>query len=102
MRFVSLAIAVAALILTGGSVPGAMNRVQPQVKVTASPAWWQQSVRITYANGSWELGYIRWWGWADSPVSPTVWVSLNGWTQQWPSLLVGARIEVIGQPYPGI
>ena len=102
MRFVSLAIAVAALILTGGSVPGAMNRVQTQVKVTASPAWWQQSVKIVYANGSWELGYYRWFGWADSMVSPTVWVGVNGWSRQWSALLVGARIEVIGQPYPGI
>jgi len=102
MRFVSMLIAVAALILTGASAPGAMTRVNPQVRVTASPAWWHQSVRITYANGSWELGYRRWFGWADSPVAPTVWVLINGATQQWPALLVGSRIEVIGQPYPGV
>jgi hypothetical protein len=38
---------------------------------------------------------------ADSRTSPTVWVLLNGSTQQAAWALVGARIEVVGLPYPG-
>ena len=101
MRLVSMAIAVAALSLVGASSPGAMTRVSPQVRVTASPAWWHQTVRITYLDGSWEWGYRRWYGWADSPVNPVVYVLSGGWQPQWPSMLIGASVEVVGEPYAG-
>jgi hypothetical protein len=102
MRWFSTVIAFVALILVGASAPGAVTRTAPRVTATATAAWWHQTVRITYANGAWEYGYRRWYGLADSPVSPTVWVSVDGgWRQQWPSLLVGSRIEMIGEPYRG-
>ena len=102
MRFLSVLIAVAVLLLTGASSPGAMTRTDPQVRVTASPAFWHQTVRITYLDGSWEWGYRRWFGWADSPVSPLIYVLCDGWQPQWPSMLVGATLEVLGDPYPGL
>ena len=101
MRFMSMAIAVAALSLVGASSPGAMTRTDPQVRVTASAAWWHQTVRITYLDGSSEWGYRRWFGWADSPVDPVIYVLSGGWTPQWPSMLIGAKVEVVGEPYAG-
>ncbi len=99
MRFARLILAFVALSLVSASSPGAMTRTAPRTTATATARWWHQTVRIVYASGAWEYGYRRWWGLADAPVSPTVWVSLNGgWVQQWPSLLVGARIDVIGEP----
>jgi hypothetical protein len=101
MKIVRVALAVVSLVLVGASSQGAMSRTQPAAKSTAVARWWQQTVRITYANGSWEYGYLRWHGHADSRTSPTVWVLLNGSTQQAAWALVGARIEVVGVPYPG-
>lgn len=101
MRFVFVAVAVAALALVGASSQGAMSRTAPAAKSTAVARWWKQTVRIHYANGSWEYGYYRWWGHADSRVGATVWVMLNGSTQQAAWALIGARIEVVGAPYPG-
>jgi hypothetical protein len=82
-------------------VPLGVLGTQPAAKATAVARWWKQTVRIHYANGSWEWGYYRWWGHADSRTSPTVWVLLNGATQQSAWALIGARIEVVGLPYPG-
>ncbi len=101
MRFLSTLVAVAALALVGASSQGAMSRTQPAAKATAVARWWQQTIRITYANGSWEWGFLRWHGHADSRTSPTVWVLVNGATQQAAWALIGARIEVVGAPYPG-
>lgn len=85
-----------------GDASAALQRTAPRATATASARWWHQTVRIVYASGAWEYGYRRWYGLADSPVSPTIWVSAGGgWAQQWPSLLVGARIEVVGEPYQG-
>jgi hypothetical protein len=101
MRFCRVVLAVVALTLVGASSHGATSRTQPTAKSTAVARWWQQTVRITYANGSWEWGYYRWHGHADSRTSPTVWVLVNGSTQQSTLALIGARIEVVGTPYPG-
>ncbi len=101
MRVMRVVLAVVALCLVGASSQGAMSRTQPAAKATAVARWWQQTVRIHYANGTWEYGYYRWWGMADSRTSPTVWVLLNGATQQSALALIGARIEVVGLPYPG-
>jgi hypothetical protein len=101
MRLMRVALAVVALCLVGASSQGAMQRTAPAAKSTAVARWWQQTVRIHYANGSWEWGFYRWWGMADSRTSPTVWVLLNGSTQQSAWALIGARIEVVGAPYPG-
>ena len=101
MRVMRVALAVVALVLVGASSQGALQRTQPAAKSTAVARWWQQTIRIHYANGTWEYGYYRWWGMADSRTSPTVWVLLNGSTQQSAWALVGARIEVVGAPYPG-
>ena len=101
MRAMRVVLAVVALCLVGASSQGAMSRTQPTAKSTAVARWWQQTIRITYANGSWEYGYYRWWGMADSRTSPTVWVLVNGSTQQSAWALIGARIEVVGLPYPG-
>lgn len=101
MRLMRVALAVVSLVLVGASSQGAMSRTQPTAKATAVARWWQQTVRITYAGGSWEYGFYRWYGHADSRVGATVWVLLNGATQQSAWALVGARIEVVGAPYPG-
>jgi hypothetical protein len=101
MRLMRVALAVVALCLVGASSQGAMSRTQPTAKSTAVARWWQQTIRITYANGSWEYGYFRWYGMADSRVGATVWVLLHGATQQSAWALIGARIEVVGLPYPG-
>ena len=101
MRAMRVALAVVALCLVGASSQGALQRTQPTAKSTAVARWWQQTVRIHYADGSWEWGYYRWYGMADSRTSPTVWVLVNGSTQQASWALVGARIEVVGLPYPG-
>jgi len=101
MRFCRVVLAVVALTLVGASSQGAMQRTAPAAKATAVAGWWRQTVRITYAGGSWEWGYLRWHGHADSRVGATVWVLVNGSTQQAAWALVGARIEVVGLPYPG-
>jgi hypothetical protein len=101
MKIVRVALAVVSLVLVGASSHGAMSRTAPAAKSTAVARWWKQTVRIHYANGSWEWGYYRWWGHADSRTSPTVWILLNGSTQQAAWALIGARIEVVGLPYPG-
>ncbi len=101
MRLMRVALAVVALCLVGASSQGALQRTQPAAKSTAVARWWQQTVRIHYANGSWEWGFYRWHGHADSRVGATVWILLNGATQQSAWALVGARIEVVGAPYPG-
>jgi len=101
MRLMRVALAVVSLVLVGASSQGAMSRTQPTAKSTAVARWWQQTVRIHYANGSWEWGFYRWYGMADSRVGATVWVLLHGSTQQSAWALIGARIEVVGTPYPG-
>jgi hypothetical protein len=101
MRFCRVVLAVVALCLVGASSQAAMSRTQPTAKSTAVGRWWQQTVRIHYANGSWEWGFLRWYGHADSRVGATVWILLNGSTQQSAWALIGARIEVVGAPYPG-
>jgi len=101
MRAMRVVLAVVALTLVGASSHGAMQRTQPAAKSTAVARWWQQTIRITYADGSWEFGYYRWHGMADSRVGATVWVLVNGATQQSAWALIGARIEVVGLPYPG-
>ena len=101
MRCLRVALAVVSLVLVGASSHGAIQRTQPTAKATAVARWWQQTVRIHYANGTWEYGYLRWYGHADSRVGATVWVMINGSTQQSAWALVGARIEVVGLPYPG-
>ncbi len=101
MRLMRVALAVVSLVLVGASSQGAMQRTAPIAKSTAVARWWQQTVRIHYANGSWEWGFYRWYGMADSRVGATVWVLLHGSTQQSAWALIGARIEVVGTPYPG-
>jgi hypothetical protein len=101
MRFCRVALAVVSLVLVGASSQGALQRTQPAAKSTAVARWWKQTVRIHYANGSWEWGFYRWYGHADSRVGATVWILLNGSTQQSAWALIGARIEVVGAPYPG-
>jgi hypothetical protein len=101
MRCFRVVLAVVALCLVGASSQGAVQRTAPAAKSTAVARWWQQTVRIHYANGSWEWGYYRWYGMADSRVGATVWILWNGSTQQSAWALIGARIEVVGTPYPG-
>ncbi len=103
MRAMRVVVAVVALTLVGASSQGATSRTQPTAKATAVAGWWRQTVRITYAGGSWEYGYLRWHGHADSRIGATVWVpgGFGVWQQQAAWALVGARIEVVGAPYPG-
>ncbi len=101
MRAMRVVLAVVALCLIGASSQGALQRTAPTAKSTAVGRWWQQTIKIHYSAGSWEYGFYRWYGHADSRTSPTVWVLINGSTQQAAWALIGARIEVVGTPYPG-
>ncbi len=76
MRFLSLAIAVAALVLCGGSVPGAMTArkaavpaVLPQTKL------WRGWVTV-YIGGKPHAGYADWRGYPDTVPTgdPNTWV----------------------------
>ena len=76
MRLASLAIAVAALVLCGGSVPGAMAPTKPAVpafipKTSLFRGW----VTVTIGGKSF-AGYADWRGYPDTvPTNdPTTWV----------------------------
>ena len=100
MRFASLAIAVAALVLCGGSVPGAMApqkaavpAVLPQTKL------WRGWVTV-YLGGKAHAGYADWRGYPDTvPVNdPTTWVfvgSGSSWRLLSAAELKGATVRLI-------
>ena len=100
MRFLSLAIAVAALVLTGGSVPGAMTTrkaavpaVLPQTKL------WRGWVTVTI-GGKAHAGYADWRGYPDTvPVNdPTTWVFIgsgSSWRLLSAAELRGATVQVV-------
>ena len=76
MRLVSLAIAVAALVLTGGSVPGAMTtRKTPVPAVLPKTTLWRGWVTV-YIGGEAFAGYADWRGYPDTvPTNdPNTWV----------------------------
>ncbi len=103
MRVMRVVLAVVALTLVGASSQGAMSRTQPTAKATAVAQWWRQTVRITYAGGSWEWGCLGRYGHSDARIGAAEWVpgGFGTWQQQPAWMLVGARIEVVGVPYPG-
>lgn len=104
MRLLSLAIAVAALVLTGGSAPAAIRKVlPPTATATASPQWWRCVCLIFYADGRNETGQLRWYGAADSVDWSNAIVLRSGETGMivlpW-QILAGSRIEPVGVVVP--
>lgn len=80
MRFLSLAIAMAALVLTGGSVPGAMTRrTTPVPAVLPKTTMWRAWVTVTL-GGKTFAGYADWRGYPDTvPTNePMTWVFVGG------------------------
>lgn len=79
MRFLSLAIAVAALILTGGLAPGAMTARKAAVPaVLPKTTLWRGWVTV-YIRGQALAGYADWRGFPDTVPTgdPTTWVFLG-------------------------
>lgn len=100
MRLASLAIAVAALVLTGGSVPGAMTRrTTPVPAVLPQTKLWRGWVTV-YLGGKAQPGYADWRGYPDTvPVNdPNTWVfvgSGSSWRLLSAAELRSATVTVI-------
>jgi hypothetical protein len=100
MRLISLAIAMAALVLTGGSVPGAMTtRKTPVPAVLPKTTMWRGWVTVTL-GGRPQPGYADWRGFPDTvPVNdPTTWVfvgSGSSWRLLSAAELRSATVQVI-------
>ena len=100
MRFLSLAIAAAALILCGGSVPGAMAPKKPAVpasipKTSLFRGW----VTVTIGGKTYP-GYADWRGYPDTVPTgdPTTWVfvgSGSSWRLLSAAELKGATVRLI-------
>ena len=100
MRLMSLAIAVAALVLTGGSVQAVATRVLPAARHDATPARWRRMVEIRYLSGLTEKAYVEWIGLGDS----VNWANaryVNFFTLNVIASrdLFGATVTVIGEPH---
>ena len=100
MRVVSLAIAIAALLLTGGSVQAVATRVLPAARHDATAARWRRMVEIRYLSGRTETAYVEWIGLGDSVASNARY--LNVFTlKPIPSRdMIGAAVTYIGEAYP--
>ena len=100
MRFVSIAIAVAALVLTGGSVPGAMTARKAAVPaVLPKTTLWRGWVTV-YVRGQAFAGYADWRGYPDTvPTNdPTTWVfvgSGSSWRLLSAAELRAATVQVV-------
>lgn len=102
MRFVAMVIA--ALVLTGGSAPGAIRQaLPPTATATAAPQWWRCVCLIWFADGRNEPGQLRWYGAADSVDWTNAVVLRSGEAGMivlpW-QILAGARIEPVGVVVP--
>ena len=101
MRLVSLAIAVAALFLTGGSVPGAIRNIKPAATASATTGKWRMVVRITLLNGTTMRGSIEWNGLADSINWATArYFDINGKPLS-SAEMFGATVVLLGAPFAG-
>ena len=76
MRFLSLAIAAAALVLCGGSVPGAMAPQKAAVPAVIPKTAMFRGWVTVYIGGKAHAGYADWRGYPDTvPTNdPTTWV----------------------------
>ena len=100
MRFLSLAIAAAALVLCGGSVPGAMAPKNPAVpasipKTSLFRGW----VTVTIGGKTFP-GYADWRGYPDTVPTgdPTTWVFIgsgSSWRLLSAAELRGATVRLI-------
>jgi len=101
MRLMSLAIAVAALFLTGGSAKAVATRVLPAARTDATAARWRRMVEIRYLSGRTETAYIEWFGLGDS-VNVAAAAYFNVFTNRpIPSRdLIGATVTFLGEAYP--
>ena len=102
MRLVSLAIAVAALVLTGGSAPGAMTKTKPAATAFATTAKWRLVTRMSWFGGQEIRGYVEWTGLADSiDWSSARYYDINGRYIS-PTEMIGATVVYLGAPFSGL
>jgi hypothetical protein len=95
MRLISTAVAVAALVLTGGSAQAVATRTTPRASANAVASTWRHWCHITRA-GVVQQGYVQWFGLGDS-------VAWNNATYHniagQPVSAAGATVVLVGQPY---
>lgn len=101
MRLASLAIAVAALFLCGGSAPGAMKQTKPAAGAFATTGTWRLVTRIKLWNGTTISGSMQWNGLADSIDWATArYFDINGKPLSAADMF-GATVTVLGAPFAG-
>jgi hypothetical protein len=101
MRLISTAVAIAALLLTGGSAQAVATRVLPAARHDATPSRWRRMVEIRYLSGRTETGYVEWVGLGDSVDWATA-RYLNVFTLK-PIRsrdMIGATVTYIGDSFP--
>ena len=100
MRFLSLAIAVAALVLCGGSGHGAMAPKKPAVPASIPKTSLFRGWVTVYLGGQAHAGYADWRGYPDTvPTNdPNTWVfvgSGSSWRLLSAAELKGATVRLI-------
>ena len=100
MRFVSLAIAVAALVLCGGSVPGAMTTQKAAVPAVIPKTSLFRGWVTVYIRGQAFAGYADWRGYPDTVPTgdPNTWVfvgSGSSWRLLSAAELRGATVRLV-------
>lgn len=100
MRLVATAIAVAALVLAGGSAGAVATRVLPAARHDATPARWRRMVEIRYLSGRVETAYVEWFGLGDSVAGNARYLNVLTLTVIPSRDMVGATVTFIGEAYP--
>ena len=102
MRTIYVAIAMAALVLTGGSAPAAATRTKPAATAFASVGKWRLVTRTAWFGGEAARGYVEWTGLADSIDWPSAkFYDINGRYLS-PTEMTGATVVYVGSPFPGL
>ena len=102
MRFVSMLIAVAALVCLGASspAPAAVVRVNPDKMRIVDDGSWEVLCKVWFLDGSWTWGYLRWTGvqgeinWANAVVC-CLQGNGGGFRPEPRWNLVGSRLEIL-------
>jgi len=103
MRFVSMMIAMAALVcMCASTAPAAVKKVGPPIKL-ADDGTWEVTIKVFFLDGSWDWGFLRWTGVQSQINWGTATVCLlqgnGGGYQPEPKInLVFSRYEIFGPP----
>jgi hypothetical protein len=100
MRLISTAVAVAALILTGGSAQAVATRVLPAARHDATAARWRRMVEIRYLSGRIETGYVEWIGLGDSVAGNARFLNLFTLRPIPSRDMIGATVTYVGDSFP--